>query len=267
MQIQVEQPPYIIGEVGACHSGKLETALELIAMASESGCHAVKFQVYDAERLSRRRNAPQLVEKYRRYELPLSWLPDLQEAAHEAELDLILSVYDQGNLARCHQMADWLKVASFEAQDICLLDACANTGKKLLISSGLSDESDLAKLRVFQFEEKNEVGILHCISVYPASPHELNLAVIRTHKLNGFSDHSGNRITGALAVAYGAKILEVHIRLTDTPEDNPDFRHALNPSKLTDYIRMACDAAVMGGSGIRTVTESEKANLPYRVKA
>lgn len=266
MQIQIEQPPYIIGEVGACHNGKIDTALELIGLASESGCHAVKFQVYDAGRLARRRNALELVEMYARYQLPIDWLMTLRNSAHEAELELILSVYDTDDLNNAAPYADWLKVSSFEAADYFFLSACADVGKKLVISTGLSVERDLMALRQVRASAECPVALLHCISSYPAPLSELNLAVIRTNQLDGFSDHSGSRIAGAIAVAYGARILEVHIRLTDTPEDNPDFRHALNPSKLTDYIRMACDAAVMGGRGLRTITPGEMSNLAYRVQ-
>ena len=266
MKMIVHQPPYLIAEIGACHNGELESAIELILLAAESGCHAVKFQVYDAHRLSERRNAHVLYDSYAKYQLPESWLPRLQSEAKRWEMELILSVYDEHDLAVAHAYADWLKVSSFEATDAHLLSACAETRKHLVVSTGMSDITDMQRLWAFREQAKGQVALLHCVSAYPAPASDLNLSSIRTHDLDGYSDHSGNRNAGGIAVAYGAKILEVHIRDTDTPEDNPDFAHALGPSALRAYVLAAIDAQLMGGHGRREIMPSEQENVRYKVK-
>jgi N-acetylneuraminate synthase len=266
VKIIVPQPPYIIAEVGACHDGSLETALDLIEIASEFGCHAIKFQLYDAQRLSRNRHAEAFYETYLKYQLPLAWLPTLKLEAKKWDLDFILSVYDASDLQEAVAYADWLKVSSFESGDLALLEACAATHKNLVISTGMCDVVDMGKLWRFREDSVTQVALLHCISAYPAPARDLNLSAIHRDQLDGYSDHSGNRIAGGIAVAYGAKILEVHIRDTDTPEDNPDFKHALGPSALAAYVTAAVDAQVMGGHGRREIMPSERGNVQYKVK-
>lgn len=266
MKIIVQQPPYIIAEAGACHEGSLETAIDLIEIASESGCHAIKFQLYDAQRLSRNRHAEAFYDTYLKYQLPLAWLPALKAEAVKWDLEFILSVYDAEDLSDAFPYADWLKVSSFESGQKNLLAAAACCGKNLLVSTGMCEIADLERLWLFRRMERCQVGLLHCVSAYPAPVHDLNLSSIRTHDLDGYSDHSGNRLAGGIAVAYGAKILEVHIRDTDTSEDNPDFKHALGPSALAAYVTAAVDAQIMGGHGRREIMPSERGNVQYKVK-
>jgi sialic acid synthase SpsE len=258
--------PFVIAEAGACHEGQYARALDLIIAAHEAGCQAIKFQLYDADRLSARRHAELFRETYRRYQLPHRWLPDLQYHANVHGLELILSVYDHYDLEAAICYADWLKIASFESQDHALLDTCRLTGKPLLISLGLATEIDILRARFFRWSGVSGIFLLHCISAYPAPFYELNLSVIRRHRLDGFSDHTGHVLTGALAVAYGATILEVHLKLEDTPVENPDFPHALIPADLSTYVEYARLAAQVTGGRARTIQESERVNTAYKVR-
>lgn len=266
MQLFIEHPPYVIAEVGACHNGEFERAIDLIDIAAVSGCRGVKFQLYNAVNLSARRHAPHARDIYQRFQLPLSWLPALKAQAKDAHMDLILSVYDHEDLQNALPYADWLKISSFESADTGLLDAASMCGRNLVVSAGMSVLEDMGRLWHFRANSPCRVAILHCVSAYPAPMHDLNLSVILHEDLDGFSDHSGNRLTGAVAVAHGAKILEVHIRDTHTPEDNPDYPHALGPSDLGAYVKAAVSAQVMGGHGRREIMPSEQANVRYRVQ-
>ena len=260
--------PYIIAEVGACHNNDLDEAIKLIDSSASAGCQAVKFQLYDAKRLSERRHAPELFQAYYNYRLPYPWLPTLRDHAARCGLDFMLSVYDEDDLLHAIDYADCFKISSFESSDSVFLytvaGACRFHGKWMAISTGLSTPGDLTRLRTIRDELSCPIAVLHCISSYPAACEELNLSVIHTEDLDGYSDHSADVLAGAFAVSVGANILEVHVKSKHTSVTNPDWMHALLPNMLADYVLFANKAYRMRGTGVRVVTPGEQANLRYK---
>ena len=115
--------------------------------------------------------------------------------------------------------------------------------------------------------------ILLCTSSYPAPLNTLNLNVLHTHLacagnpkvFHGLSDHSGDLLTGALAVACGAEIVEVHMRLDETRPENPDYVHSHSPAGLKQYIAAIRKAELMLGDGIKKIEQSEEPMLKHRV--
>ena len=256
--------PYIIAEVGACHNNDIAEALRLIESSESVGCQAVKFQFYDAAMLSARRHAPELFQAYDDFQLPLSWLSILQAKCKERGVDFILSVFEGFGAEYVALLVDALKISSFEAQDSALLQSATEQGKPLIVSTGMSTPSDLTRLRTIRDESSCPIALLHCVSSYPAACEELNLSVIHTEDLDGYSDHSADVLAGAFAVAAGANILEVHVRNINTPHTNPDYPHALDVPLLADYVLFANKAYRMRGTGVRVVTPGEQANLRYK---
>lgn len=263
---QSNQPQFIIAEVGASHEGVLEIARLLIKYAADAGAHAVKFQIYDTDRLCDRRHAHPYRDKYTAYQIPHEWLPVLRDDAHAQHLELVLSVYDQQNLEVAAPFADRLKVASFEAEDYALIRACHATGKPVIVSSGLTSSQQLQALRLSCKMLGPSVSLLHCISSYPTIMSNLNLAAIRYYRLDGFSDHSGNILAGALAISHGAKILEVHIKTYTTPATNPDYFHSLSPFQFAQYCVNAQLAHMAIGEKVREILPCEQSNTAYKVR-
>lgn len=259
--------PYIIAEIGASHDGQLEHALELIRLSAYAGVQAVKFQVYDTDRLCARRHAEPYRDKYLAYQLHHEWLPVLRSEADRRSLHLVLSVYDRQDLEAALPFSDQLKVASFESGDFDLIRACHATGKPVIVSSGMSNSQSLQQLRLSCKMLGPNVSLLHCVSAYPVRMDELNLSVIRYYHLDGFSDHSGNILSGALAVSHGAKILEVHVRRNETPDTNPDYRHSLHYGDLCTYVSFANQAARAIGEKYREILPCEQSNTAYKVRA
>ncbi len=266
----------VIAEAGSSHDGRLDQALRAIDVAKAAGADVVKFQFWsDADRLAARRHALDLADIYRRYQLPIDWLQPLHEhAAVHADISLMLTTYLPEDVEVVAPFVGAFKVSSFESSDVELLRAHTPylaKGCLLFLSDGLrkatADPMPPVN-RAFPMKLRERVRHLHCVSGYPTPLHELNLAAISKRGYDGLSDHTGQVITGALAVIAGAKILEVHFRLDDTSPDNPDagpFAHS--PTSLKTYIDTARVAEAALGDGVKRIQKSEEPMLRYRVVA
>lgn len=269
----------VIAEAGSCHEGSLDRALALVSLAASSGADVCKFQFWSsASRLAARRRAPDLSDVYQRLRVPVDWLPVLFRACGRLGLEFLLTAYLPEDIALIKPFVHRVKLASFESDDEGLLKACAAAGLPVIQSLGMRAQD-------FSAPDPRIAASLHCVSAYPAPIDQLNLAVLRGWWVSlvdnapdvhppgafGFSDHSDpssedGQYVGALAVAAGAEMLEVHFRLDDTASTNPDFPHSRSPEQLRQYIRHVRLAERMLGDLEKRVQPSEQAMLKYRVE-
>lgn len=260
--------PAVVAEVGSSHAGSLDAAIRLIRIAGQAGCCGVKFQLYDSERLARQRHSEGLVATYAPWQVPLRWLPILRECAGEHDLWFVLSVYDEQNVDDALLWADVLKVSSFESGDPAFLDYVARKQRPVIVSAGMATHDSLIALARWRARDHERRRILHCISSYPAPLDQMDLRVIEAYGLDGLSDHSACLVTGAVAVACGATLLEVHIcekaETFPAVTATPDYRHSLDPDALTAYVRNARAAAKLCGCRRRQINECEYASTAYR---
>jgi N,N'-diacetyllegionaminate synthase len=252
---------FIIAEAGSCHDGSLEKALRLVGIAAARLADAVKFQFWSsAEALAERRHAPEYVETYERYQLPAEWLPELKARADALGIEFMCTTYLPGDIATVAPFVRRFKVASFELGDGAFLAAHERFGKPVIASTGMaSDDEAYYRPAVPRFD------VLHCVSAYPAPIEDLNLSLLTGPPFTGFSDHSRHLLAGAIAVACGARILEVHFRASDTDPDNPDFLTAFSAFELHEYIQNVRDAERMLGDRRKRLMPSEVAMARYRV--
>ena len=245
---------YVIGEAGACGDADLTKMLAQIDACAKSGVDAVKFQwTSDATAMGNRRGratADGYDLIYRRY---VMWDDDWHQHLHDRCVDLgvdyLCTVYLPKDVRVVAPYVSHFKVSSFEAKDTDLhyavLDQCRD-GKRMMMSLGMCSDLEIDMLRC-SLADVECIDYLHCISAYPTPFSAMNLSSIHRNRLDGYSDHTFPQltITGALAVAAGARIIEAHMRLDTTDPLNPDAPHAMTPAQLTDYvqrIRMAEDA-------------------------
>lgn len=263
---------YVIAEAGSCHANSLKWALELVDMAKQVGADAVKFQFWSSpdELADRRGGHPALRSAYREFALVRSWLGPLRSLAQDRDLDFMCTAFLPQDVPVVSPFVDAFKVSSFEAEAEDLLSAVGEamaqdvvSVRPAYVSLGMGASRQVAS-RVLG-NAAGRVRFLHCVSAYPAPQGELNLGRIRADGLDGFSDHSGRRETGALAVASGARFLEAHLRLDCTPSTNPDYPHALPPEAFAAYVAAARSAASALGDGESSVMPSERGSLQYKV--
>ena len=137
------------------------------------------------------------------------------------------------------------KVASFEINDIPLIRRIAETGKPIIISTGIAylEDIDLA-LRTCKKVGNDNVILLKCVSAYPAPYDEMNLRTIpnmaQTFEcITGLSDHSLGTETAIASVALGGKVIEKHLTLKRS-DGGPDAAFSMEPEEfkhMVDQIR------------------------------
>lgn len=228
-------PVFVIAEAGSSWrfgENHIDNAYRMIRAAKECGADAVKFQwCSDAKALALRRNEPQYAEAYKYVEYPREGLALFKAEADRVGIQFGCTAFLPQDVAVISPLTDFVKVAAKEAMDRTLMEEWRryqgkHPKRRLIVSVG--------KVTAYGNAYRNEDHVaLHCVSQYPCPLEELRL-----HKhmfensygdndvADGLSDHTGNVLTGAVAVGAGARVIESHVKLHDTPSDNPDYPHS-----------------------------------------
>ena len=260
--------PYIIAEAGSCHEGELDRAYDLIFLAGRADADAIKFQWWSShERMRERRHMEG--DAYMQGSIAESWFPGLQQRAKNAGLDFLCTAYLPEDIPVVAPYVDAFKVSSFEATPE-FVGLHTPYGKTIYVSTGMTTGGFLdmhaeAWKKVLRDLVPARIQWLHCVSAYPCPVADAMLSGVQT--LVGYSDHTRNVLTGAVAVGAGARVLEVHFCLDDTSPDCPDYCVSLSPEALRTYITNARLAQVLMGDGVKRIMPSEAANVKHKVTA
>jgi N,N'-diacetyllegionaminate synthase len=247
--------PYIIAEAGSCHEGDLERANELVFLAARAGADAVKFQYWSSPARMRERRHME-GDAYTRGSIEAEWFKTLWMQAKSHGLHFLCTAYLPEDIPLVERWVDAFKVSSFEATRK-FVDLLRPYGKTIYVSMGMGG------LRGAPPVDSN-IEYLHCVSAYPCPVEEADVGAVQYR--DGYSDHTRNVLTGAVAVGAGARVLEVHFRLDDTSPDCPDYCVSLSPEELRTYIANARLAQVLRGDGAPRVMPSEAGNVKHRVR-
>ncbi len=262
------EPPYVIAELSANHGGDIERARRIIRMAAAQGADAIKLQAYTPESMTIDCDMPGFVitgeslwtgrglfELYAEAQTPYEWFPELFAVARAAGITPFATPFDRGAVRMLAALdAPAYKIASFEATDPDLLAACAETGKPVIVSTGLCSAEEMAEIvRVARAAGVRELALLRCNSAYPADPAEANLLTIpdmaaRFDVPVGYSDHTTDSIQAVVAVALGACIVEKHVIDSREPP-TPDSAFSSLPEQLGELVRN-CRAAHLARGGV-----------------
>jgi pseudaminic acid synthase len=157
------------------------------------------------------------------------------------------------------------KIASFEINDIPLIDYIAQKGKPIIFSNGVAEISDI-ELAIKTLKKNNveEIALLKCTSSYPAPIEQANLKTIPNMRdtfdiVAGLSDHTPGIVAPITAVALGAKIIEKHICL-DRSLGGPDASFSLEPKEFKKMVNSVREAEKAIGEITYELTEKQKHN-------
>jgi N-acetylneuraminate synthase len=273
----------VIAELSANHNRQIELALEIIRAAAAAGARMIKFQHYTPDTITVRSPLPEfkvsggtlwdgteLYDLYAQAMTPWEWTADLVALCDELGVGWFSSPFDASAV-------DFLegfdipayKVASFEIVDLPLIEYMAQTGKPLVISTGMAtlDEIDRA------VEAANRGGcsrpiLLRCNSAYPAEPSEMDLAAIPFMRNRygcevGLSDHTIGSTAAVTAVGLGATVFEKHVTLTrDT--DGADSAFSADSDEFTAFVTDVTTAWRAIGTPRFGPSSKEMASLAFR---
>ncbi len=257
--ISEDSPAFIVAEMSANHMMDFDRAVAIMRAAKEAGADAIKIQTYTPDGITLDSEDPcfqitqgtlwdgiTLHKLYESAYTPREWQPELKKTAEGMGLLFFSAPFDLDSVDFLEDMGiPAYKVGSPEITDIPLLKKIAQTGKPVIISTGIAYMSDIElALRTCREAGNEQVILLKCTSAYPTPYEEINLKTIPAMGesfgcIAGISDHTmGSAVAGA-AVALGAKVVEKHLTLRRA-DGGVDAAFSMEPEEfreMTDNIR------------------------------
>jgi N-acetylneuraminate synthase len=269
------RPAYLIAEIGLNHNGDVDLAKQLIDVAAEAGADAVKFQKRTPEISTPEhmrdalRETPWGTMTYLDYRYRVEFSRDqyIEVADHALlrGLDWFASPWDVPSVEFLEDLNVVAhKIASASVTDIPLLEAVRDTGKPVILSTGMSTIEQIdAAIEVLGTDR---LVLMHATSTYPMEPDEANLRVIPVLRDRypgvpvGYSGHERGLQISVAAVALGAVAVERHITLDRTMWGS-DHAASLEPTGLQHLVRDIRIVEEALGDGVKRVFPGERAPM------
>lgn len=281
-KIGPNHPPYIIAELSANHNGDINRAFQIMEEAKKAGADAIKLQTYTHETITMDCDSEEfqihgglwdgqtLYELYKGAHMPWEWHEPLFEKAQELGITIFSSPFDFSAVELLEELdAPAYKIASFEVVDLPLIKRVAQTGKPMIISTGMANQEEIAEaIKTAKDSGCQELVVLHCVSGYPAPADQYNLRTIadiaeRFDVLSGLSDHTIDNATAVTSIALGACLIEKHVTM-DRNGGGADDSFSLEPLELQALCQDTKTAWQALGKVNYERTEAEKGNVKFR---
>ena len=256
--------PYIVAELGSSHHGSLSEGKKLIDAAIKAGADAIKLQAYTADKLTFRGEGDEfkimegpwagrtLHDLYSEAQTLNDLLAKLIAYGQKKGITIFASVFDLDGVDFLADLGvECFKIASFELTDIPLIEKAAACDLPMIISTGMGSTKEITDAMNAFYKHSSrpdQLGILHCISSYPASPSEANLpalgplsTLLGGRHVVGLSDHSLGVGVSAGAIAFGACMVEKHFCLGRN-SGGPDSGFSLEPDEFSLLVRTCKEA-------------------------
>jgi N-acetylneuraminate synthase len=271
--METKRLPFVIAEIGINHIGNIDIARQLIDMAKNAGCDAVKFQKRTPDICVREKQKSRILEtpwgtmtylEYRhKVEFGKKEYDIIDDYCRQKDIEWFASAWDvESQLFLRQYNLKYNKVASPMLTNTPLLKAMAEEKKQTFISTGMSTYEDIDKA-VDLFRKYNcPFTLMHCVSKYPISDEECNLLVMnklkeRYHCPVGYSGHEVSVLPTVVAAVLGAVVVDRHITL-DRAMWGSDQGASLEKRGLELVTRDSKLVAGILGDGIKRVSPGEK---------
>ncbi|MFY0603977.1 MAG: pseudaminic acid synthase [Flavobacteriaceae bacterium] len=223
-------PCFIIAELSANHGNDIDIAIDSIKKAKQAGADAIKLQTFTPDTITLDSKRPEflidhgtlwdgnfLYDLYKETHLPWDWHEKLFEVAKEQDIICFSSPFDLTAVDFLEKLnTPAYKIASPEIRDIPLIEKCAQTGKPIIISTGIATFSDInLAIDTCRNVGNNKIILLKCTTSYPAPIEDANLLTLhdfveKFDVIPGLSDHTLGDIAPTVSVALGGKVIEKH---------------------------------------------------------
>ena len=266
---------FIIAEAGVNHNGDFNLAKKLVDMAVECGADAIKFQTFKAEESTgayaekaeyQMENMPvqeSQLEMIRKLELPFEQFREIQSYCKEKGILFISTPDGTESLNFLVSLnVPIIKIGSTEVSNVEYLREIGETGKEIILSTGMSNLGEVEKaINILKSTGNKNIKIMQCTTDYPTAVEDVNLRAMVTMREafkvpTGLSDHTVGNEAAIAAVALGAEFIEKHITL-DTEMEGPDHKASMGPVEFKEYVTSIRNTEKLLGDGIKRPTARE----------
>lgn len=247
---------YVIAEMSANHGGSLETALQIVREAAKGGADCVKIQTYTADSITIDcdneyfRIHGGLWDGYRLHDLyndagtPYEWHKAIKEECEKCGVDFLSTPFDPAAVDFLEELGvEAYKIASFELNDVPLIEYAAAKGKPMIMSCGMASLEDIQDaVDACRRVGNDQIVLLKCCSEYPANWEDMHLGNIPDMRERfgvhvGLSDHSFGSIGAIVAVSLGAQVIEKHVKIDGVESADSAFSMTMD-----EFAKMVADA-------------------------
>ncbi len=275
---------FIIAEMSGNHNQSLDRALEIVRAAAQAGAHALKLQTYTADTITFNSskadfvihddnsiwNKQNLHQLYQQAYTPWEWHQAIFDEAKALGMIAFSSPFDPTAVDFLESLeVPVYKIASFENTDHILLKKVAQTGKPVIMSTGVATIADIQEsVNVLRANGCRELVLLKCTSTYPASPEHTHLNTIPHMRALyncpiGLSDHTMGIGASVAAVALGACVIEKHFTL-NRADGGVDSSFSLEPHELQSLVQECERAHLAMGTVNYQLSEKEQKSLQFK---
>ena len=262
---------FVIAEIGINHNGDINVAKDLILLAKNSGCDAVKFQkrtieiVYSKEELDKPRESPwgknQRAQK-EGLEFSKRDYDEIDNFCKKNNIIWFASAWDVQSLFFLDQYnLQYNKIASAMITNEEFLKEVAKRKKYTFISTGMSNYKMIDKAVEIFKDDKCEFELMHTVSAYPCPEDQLNLHIIQDLKNKyeckvGYSGHEPSVSPSIVAACLGATSIERHITL-DRSMYGSDQAASLEKKGLEELVSIIRKIPTVLGNKEKNIFECE----------
>ena len=281
--ISKKNKPLIVAEMSGNHNQSLERALKIVEEAAKSGVHMLKLQTYTADTLTinSKNNdfypdskslwkGKSLYELYKEAYTPWEWQEKIIKRSNELGMLCFSTPFDETAVDFLEKLnVPAYKIASYENVHLPLIKKVAQTGKPVIVSTGLASKIEIEEaVEALKIGGCNQFALLKCTSAYPALPENSNILTIPELRKNfdcevGLSDHTEGIGAALAAISHGATIIEKHFTL-DRNDGGVDSSFSIEPKEMKILVDESVKAWQSLGKISYGPTESEKSGIEFR---
>jgi len=246
----------VIAEIGSVHDGSIGNALKAVEAAAACGADVVKFQTHiaeaetlaDAPMPSYFKGEPRM-DYFRRTAFSLLQWKKIAQHCLEHGVRFLSSPFSLEAIDLLEEVgAEFYKIPSGEVSNVPLLERVAATGKKVYLSSGMSNWAELDQA-VAVLRKGGPLVVMQCSSAYPCPPERVGLNVMMEMQQRyglpvGLSDHTLGHAACISAVALGATVVEKHFTFSRLMYGS-DARHSMEPDDFRAFCSHVKEAAII----------------------
>ncbi|MCT8332169.1 pseudaminic acid synthase [Leptospira sp. 85282-16] len=276
--------PFVIAEMSGNHNHSIERAFEIVDAAADAGAHALKIQTYTSDTMTIEKSdgeffisdpkslwrGSSLYDLYKIAYTPWEWHKPIMDRCKEKGILCFSSPFDFTAVDFLEDLnVPAYKIASFENVDLPLIKKVANTGKPIIVSTGMATVQEIADaVETIRSTGNEQIILLKCTSTYPATPETTNILTI-PHMRElfgcevGLSDHTMGIGVSVASVALGAVVIEKHFTL-NREDGGVDSTFSMEPKEMKALVIETERAWQAMGKINYGPTEKEKASLVFR---